>query len=228
MGTTSRLAAAVVTITLVSAAAVTAQDDAMAEMNRRVEASIRGLIAFVAGVELDEARLQRVLEHAPALSQIGDDEDDEEIMERAYVDGRYDLRVILSDPELQAFCRARGLAAERFFKDLLRLESLVMRQESLRDMRDALDGIPEQRRQWEAMRARMGEEAYKAAVSATEASAASLTRSIELIEQIPAPSQEEARLLREYADAISQALGNDEEPDEGFGEAWPESSEEEP
>ncbi len=206
---------------LVSARPVTAQQDpAVAEASQKTEAFVTAMIDFTKNVRLDEAGLRAVLDNMESLNSIKDEDESDALTEKAFHDGRYDVSVILDDPEYVSWARGRGLDPKGFFKDMMRLVSLNMREQVQRSREQMKASMPETRKQIEAMRSQMGEEAYHQAQESIKAGTAMLDHMAELVDRLPAPTDSEARLLDRYRDQIEQAMeagGDDPMDSQGMG-----------
>ena len=117
--------------------------------------------------------------------------------------------MIVRDPAYAEWCRGRDLEPEPFFRNLLRLEALRMRKEGLEGLERALAELPEQEAELEAMRERVGEEAYREGKAALASAAAMVEETRELMARLPVPSAEETALLEEHAARIEAVLGED-------------------
>ena len=94
--------------------ALPAADEGIAEMQRRIVGVVGAIIDYTRDVRLTEAGLEAVLEHHASINEIYDDGDGSRLVERAFVDGRYDFDAIVSGPglrglESRAGPRARGV-----------------------------------------------------------------------------------------------------------------------
>ncbi len=181
----------------------------------RAEAFVDALVAYTADVRLDADGLETVLAHMASLEAL-DSGDDDGLEERTWHDGRFDLAAVVADEEYVGWCRSHGLDPDGFFRDLMRLEALTMRENAERGLAVARAQLPEQRRQIEAMRQAMGEEAFAQSVAAMEQAEAMLERSAATIGKLPRPTQAEQALLDANRERIQAAFG-DREDDEISG-----------
>ncbi len=181
-------------------------DDGVEAMRSRVFAFVTALAEYTVDVRVGEPQLEAVLTHYAALEDIHGDDDPGEVVERAFRDGRYDFGVIVNDPSYVSWCRARDLEPEPFFRGLLRLEALRMREEGLAGLEQARQELPEQRAELRSMREEVGEETYREGVIALESAAEMVEETRELMSALPRPSQEEVRLLRENRERIQRVL----------------------
>ncbi len=206
---------------LVSASPAAAQQDPeIAEAGRRTEAFVTAMIDLTKNVRLDEASLKTVLDNMASLDQLKDENESDTLTEKAFRDGKYDASVILDDPEYVGWARSRGLDPKGFFKDVMRLVSLNMREQIQKSREQMKESMPETRRQIEAMRGQMGEEAYQQAQKSMKAGVEMLNHMAELVDRLPAPSATEARLMEQYRGQIDEAMqAGDEDPmdSEGMG-----------
>ncbi len=184
-------------------------DEGLAAMRSRIFAFVAALVDYTKDVRLDAPALEAILAHYKALDEIHDGEDDGGVVERAFQEGRYDFDVIVRDRDYEAWCRDRGLKPETFFRGLLRLEALRMREEGLSGLERASAELPEQEAELEKMRERVGEEAYREGLAALEAAAAMVEETRELMAGLPVPSAEEAALLEEHRERIRATLDED-------------------
>jgi hypothetical protein len=184
-------------------------EEGLAAMRGRIFAFVEALVEYTKGARLSEPALGDILEHYDALDEIHDGEDDGRVVERAFQDGRYDFDVIVRDPAYAQWCRGRDLEPEPFFRNLLRLEALRMRKEGLEGLERALADLPEQEAELEAMRERVGEEAYREGKAALASAAAMVEETRELMARLPVPSAEETALLEAHAARIEAVLGED-------------------
>jgi hypothetical protein len=181
-------------------------DDGVEAMRSRVFAFVGALAVYTADVRVGEPELEAVLTHYGALDEIHGDDDPGEVVERAFRDGRYDFEIIVNDPSYVGWCRARDLEPEPFFRGLLRLEALRMREEGLEGLEVAREELPEQRAELQSMRQELGEDAYSEGITALEAAAEMVEETRELMSALPQPSQEEVRLLTENRERIRRVL----------------------
>jgi hypothetical protein len=100
----------------------------------------------------------------------------------------------------------------------MRVTMLVMREEGLKHVEMAQKQIPQQLKQIEAMKGQMDEKMYDQMKKAIEASVAALERTKKMYAAMPKPTEDEAKLLKQYAPQIRRAMGDGEEEDEGCGE----------
>lgn len=185
-------------------------DDGVLAMKSRIFAFVEALTDYTADVRLGEPELEAILTHYATLEEIHEDEEPGDVVERAFRDGRYDFGVIVTDPAYVGWCETRDLEPEPFFRGLLRLEALRMREEGLGGLQQAREDLPAQQAELESMRERVGEEAYREGVAALEAAAGMVEETRELMSGLPQPSQGEARLLGENRGRIEQVFGRDE------------------
>ena len=169
-------------------------------------------------MRLDADGLETVLTHVASLEALGAGDDDG-LEERTWHDGRFDLAAVVADEEYVGWCRSRGLDPDGFFRDLMRLEALTMRENAERGLAVARAQLPEQRRQIEAMRQAMGEEAFAQSVAAMEQAEAMLERSAATIGRLPRPTHGEQALLDANRERIQSALGELDEDEMGGVEA---------
>lgn len=186
-------------------------EEGLAVMQRRIVGVVEAIIDYTRDVRLTEPGLEAVLEHYAALGEIHGDGDSGRLVERAFVDGRYDFDAIVSAPAYVSWSRQRDLEPEGFFHELLRLQALRMREESLRGLDEAREEMPEQRAALGQMRDRMAEEQYDQAVLALESAAAMVEETRTLMEGLPTPAPEEAALLARHDERIRATLGEDSE-----------------
>jgi hypothetical protein len=185
-------------------------EEGMEAMQRRIVGVVGALIDYTRDVRLTEPGLEAVLEHHGAIGEIHDG-DASRLVERAFVDGRYDFDAIVRDPAYVSWSQDRGLEPEGFFRELLRLQALRMREESLIGLEEAREEMPEQRAALGQMRDQMGEEQYTRALSALESAAVMVEETRALMEGLPVPTPEEAALLRKHDERIRATLGEDAE-----------------
>jgi len=181
------------------------EDDGFEAMQRRIVGVVAAIIDYTRDVRLSEAGIESVLAHHASLTEMYDD--DSRLVERAFVDGRYDFDRVTTDSGYQAWCRDRGLDPQAFFRDLLRLQALRMREESLKGLDEAREEMPEQRAALERMRKEMGEERYRGALESLDAAEAMVQETRTLMEGLPVPTPEEAELLSRHDERIRETLG---------------------
>jgi len=194
---------------VVETPAPAADDEGFAQMQRRIVGVVEAIIDYTRDVRLDEAGLEAVLEHHASIDEIYDDGAGSRLVERAFVDGRYDFGVIVADPAYAEWCRSRGLEPEGFFRQLLRLQALRMREESLAGLDQAREEMPGQRAALEQMRDQIGEDQYKGALASLESAAAMVEETRALMQGLPVPTAEEAALLAKHEKRIAETLGED-------------------
>jgi len=185
-------------------------DDGVEAMKSRIFAFVEALTDYTADVRVREPELEAILTHYASLDGIHGEGDPGGILERAFRDGRYDFGVIVNDPFYVSWCRGRSLEPEAFFRGLLRLEALRMREEGLARLERARSELPEQRAELESMREKVGGEAYREGAAALEAAAEMVEETRELMGGLPRPSRDEARLLQEHRERIEAVLGEDD------------------
>jgi hypothetical protein len=185
--------------------------EGFAAMQRRIVGVVGAIVDYTRDVRLSEPGLEAVLDHHDSLGEIYDDGDGSRLVERAFVDGRYDFGAIVRDPSYVSWAQERGLEPEGFVRQLLRLQALWMREESLSGLDEAREEMPQQRAALERMREQVGEEQYREAVAALESAAAMVEETRTLMEGLPVPDPEEAALLEKHADRIRATLGENSE-----------------
>ena len=152
--------------------APTGDDEDFAAMQRRIVGVVEALIDYTHDVRLTEDGLEAVLEHHASLEDVYADGGGSRLVERAFVDGRYDFGTVVADPAYLSWCRDRDLDPESFFRDFLRLQALRMRGESLAGLDEAREGMPAQRAGLEQAREQIGEEQYARALASLESAVA--------------------------------------------------------
>jgi hypothetical protein len=185
-------------------------DEGFGAMRSRIFAFVTALADYTKDTRLDAPTLEAVLANYASLEAIHDGGDDGGLVERAFRDGGYDFDVIVEDPAYERWCRERDLSPEAFFRGLLRLEALRMREEGLPKLERARAEHPDWEAELEEMRDRVGEEAYREGRAALEAAAAMVEETRELIAGLPVPSAEEKALLEEHRERIQATLNEDE------------------
>lgn len=204
------LAIGLIVTTMAAIAPAAAQGTPPTATAPDVAVFVKAAIAFTRGVYLNEARLQAILDNMESLNGVGAGDKGEEVARRALRDGQIDFDVVVKDPDYVAWCAAHGQEPRGFFRDLIRLQTLVMRESVNANAEQMKARMPEQRKQLEQMKSSMGEDAYKKAVAMFEAGMAELDRTLELVKQVPPPNDEEAALMTKYDDQIKAAMGDDE------------------
>jgi hypothetical protein len=184
-------------------------DEGFAAMRSRIFAFVTALAEYTQDARLDAPALEAVLANYASLEAIHDGGDDGELVERAFRDGAYDFDVIVEDPAYENWCRDRGLQPEGFFRGLLRLEALRMREDGLPGLERARAELPEQEAELERMRDRVGEEAYQEGRAALEEAAAMVEETRDLMARLPVPSAEEKALLEKHQERIQATLDGD-------------------
>jgi hypothetical protein len=185
-------------------------DEGFAAMRSRIFAFVTALVDYTKDTHLDAPALEAVLANYGSLEAIHDGGDGDELVERAFRDGAYDFDVIVNDPAYERWCRERGLPPEGFFRGLLRLEALRMREEGLPGLERARAEQPDREAELEQMRDQVGEEAYREGRAALEAAAAMVEETRELMAGLPVPSAEEKALLEQHRERIRAILDEDE------------------
>jgi hypothetical protein len=182
------------------------EEESVEAMQRRIVGLVRGIIDYTEDVRLTPEGVESVLENAGSLATLGAEGGMDGLLERARVDGGYDFHVLVRDPDFVAWSREHDLDGAWFFGQLLRLQALRMREESLGGLDDARQEIPEQRALLERMRDEMDEEEYEKSLSALETAAAMVEETAALMERLPVATPEEAELLEAHEGAIRSAL----------------------
>jgi hypothetical protein len=178
-------------------------------LQQRIIGLVRGIIDYTADVRLSAEGLEAVLEHHGSLAALGASGGMDALLERARLDGRYDFAVLVRDPDYLAWSGAHGLDGPWFFGQLLRLQALRMREESLGGLDEARQDIPEQRALLERMKGEMDEEEYQQSLSALETAAAMVEETAALMESLPVATPEEAKLMESHREAIRRVLDSD-------------------
>lgn len=186
------------------------QDPGLAAAEQHMTAFIDAVIGFTRGVHLDEQRLQTVLSNMDSLNRLDNDGEGDKLADRAFSKGRYDFDLIIKDPKFAGWCKTHGLDPKPFFKDLMRLETLIMRTEVTQQLEAARAQMPAQRKQLEAMKDKIGEPAYKQALASFDRGMATLERTAKEIQRISPPTAVEESLLAKYGGKIADALGDHE------------------
>jgi hypothetical protein len=178
-------------------------------LQRRIVGLVRGIIDYTTDVRLSSEGLEAVLENVGSLATLSSEGGMDSFLERARVDGRYDFDLLVRDPDYVAWSREHELDGAWFFGQVLRLQALRMREESLGGLDDARQDIPEQRALLERMRGEMEKEEYERRLAALDAAAAMVEETAALMEEIPVATPDEAALLESHAQAIRRALEAD-------------------
>jgi hypothetical protein len=205
---------AVVSMVLVAGSclmAVAAQQETdLSADEQHMTAFIDAVVGFTKGVHLDEQRLQTVLANIGSLNRLDNNGEGDKLADRAFSDGRYDFNIMIRDPKYAGWCKQHELDPKPFFKDLMRLETLIMRTQIAQQLEAVRAQMPAQRKQLEAMKDSIGEPAYRKALAAMERGMASLESTSKQLQRIPPPTAEETSLLAKYSERIAKALGNQE------------------
>lgn len=186
------------------------QEPDLATAEQHMTAFIDAVVAFTQGVHLDEKRLQAVLANVDSLNQLDNDGNGDKLADRAFSEGRYDFNIIIKDPKYTGWCKQHGLDPKSFFKDLMRLETLIMRTQVTQQLDAARAQMPAQRKQLEAMKDKIGEPAYKQALASFDRGMASLERTAKQIQRISPATAEETSLLAKHGSQIANVLGDQE------------------
>ena len=200
-------AAALVSAQAVQTPAPGAVDEGLAQMQRRIVGVVEAIIDYTRDVRLSEPGLEAVLEHHASINEIYDDGAGSRLVERAFVDGRYDFGVIVADPAYVEWCQARGLEPEGFFRELLRLQALRMREESLAGLDRGPRGAARAAGGARGVARRDGRGQYAGALASLESAAAMVEETRTLMEGLPVPTVEEAALLAKHEERIAETLG---------------------
>ena len=205
---------AVVSMVLVAGGWITAlaaqQEPEVAAQDQHMTAFIDAVIGFTKGVHLDEQRLKTVLSNMSSLNRLDNNGEGDKLADRAFSNGRYDFSIILKDPKYAGWCKKHGLDPKPFFRDLMRLETLIMRTQVAQQLEAVRAQMPDQRKQLDAMKERIGEPAYNKALAAMKQGMASLEHTAKQIQRIPPPTAEETSLLTKYESQIASALDDQE------------------
>jgi len=186
------------------------QEPDLAAAEQHMTAFINAVVTFTKGVHLDEKRLQTVLANMDSLNRLDNDGNGDKLADRAFSEGRYDFNIILKDPKYAGWCKQHGLDPAPFFKDLMRLETLIMQTQVTQQLDAARAQMPAQRKQLEAMKDKIGEPAYKQALASFDRGMASLERTAKQIQRIPPATDVETTLLAKYGTQIAAAMGDQE------------------
>ncbi|MCG6963450.1 MAG: hypothetical protein LJE95_09305 [Acidobacteria bacterium] len=186
------------------------QEPDLAAAEQHMTAFINAVVVFTKGVHLDEKRLQNVLANMDSLNRLDNDGNGDKLADRAFSEGRYDFNIIIKDPKYAGWCKQHGLDPTSFFKDLMRLETLIMQTQVTQQLDAARAQMPAQRKQLEAMKDKIGEPAYKQALASFDRGMASLERTAKQIQRIPPATDVETSLLAKYGSQIATAMGDQE------------------
>jgi hypothetical protein len=197
----------------------TDMEKAQEEATRKMEAWLKATAEFTKDIRLTEADLKKWIELAPSFEKIGDGEKEEEdLFEKCFADGKFSFDYILKHSAYGKWVREHGVDPTQWLKKHMRVTMLVMREEGLKHVEMAQKQIPQQLKQIEAMKGQMDEKMYDQMKKAIEASVAALERTKKMYAAMPKPTEDEAKLLKQYAPQIRRAMGDGEEEDEGCGE----------
>jgi uncharacterized phage infection (PIP) family protein YhgE len=182
------------------------------EGQRMMEAFLTAAGAFTKDTRLTEADIQKFIALYDSFDQI-DEDDDEDLLERAYRDGKVDLNVILQDENYVRWAREHDVDPKSWLQVSMRLMLFMSRAEALEQMKDGEEQIKEQLAEIESMREQVGEEMYEQMKQALEQGVAMMKRMLALFESLPKPTEEEQKLLDKYKEALAK-LGEGDEDEE--------------
>jgi hypothetical protein len=206
----------------------TEAEKAQEEAARKMEAWMKATVDFSKDIRLTEADLKKWIELAPSFDRIGEGEKEEEdIFEKCFQDGKFSFDYILKHSAYGKWAREHGVDTTQWLKKHMRVSMFVMREEGLKHIELAEKQLPQQLKQIEAMKGQMDENMYNQMKKAVEASVAAMKKTKELYTSIPKPTEDEAKLLKQYGPQLRQAMGDDEEGDEGCGEFGEDGEEDE-
>ena len=192
-----------------------AQEDA----TRKLEAWLKACVEFSKDSRLTEADIKKWIQLAPSFDKIGDGEKDEEdAFEKCFKDGKFSFDYILEHADYAKWTREHGVDPTQWLKKYMRLTMFVMREEGLKHIELAEKQFPQQLKQIEAMKGQVDEKLYDQMKKGVEAAVASFERTKKMYAAMPSPTEDEAKLLKQYGAQIRQAMGDGEDEDEGRGE----------
>jgi hypothetical protein len=203
-------------------------EKAQQEATRKMEAWLKATVEFSKDIRLTEADFKKWIELAPSFDTIGDGEEEEEdAFEKCFEDGKFSFDYLLKHADYAKWTRKHGVDPTQWLKKYMRVMMFVMREEGLKHIALAEKQIPEQLKQIEAMKDQLDEKMYNQMKKGAEAAAASFERTRKLYLAMPKPSEDEAKLLKQYGARIRQVMGDGDEEDEGCGEFGEEEMDEE-
>ena len=182
------------------------EEEGFEAMQGRIVAFVNAIVAYTGEERLSAAGLADVLKYQRSLALLLGERGMDGLLERAIVDGRYDFDALALDPDYVAWSGERGLDGGAYFKQLLRLQALRMREESVGSLEQAGAELPEERAALERAREQMGEDAYQESLAALETAAAMVEETRVLMEGLPVATPEEAELLEAHAEEINAIL----------------------
>jgi hypothetical protein len=202
-------------------------EKAQKEATRKMEAWLKATVEFSKDIRLTEADFKKWIELAPSFDKIGDGEKEEEdAFEKCFKDGKFSFDYLLKHADYAKWTRKHGVDPTQWLKKYMRVMMFMMREEGLKHIALAEKQVPEQLKQIEAMKDQLDEKTYSQMKKGAEAAAASFERTKKLYMTMPKPTEDEARLLKQYGARIRQVMGDGDEEDED-GEEEEEEEEEE-
>ena len=205
-------------------------EKAQEEATRKMEAWLKATVEFSKDIRLTEADFKKWIELAPSFDKIGDgDKEEEDAFEECFKDGKFSFDYILEHADYAKWTREHGVDPTQWLKRYTRVTMFVMREEGLKHIEMAEKQFPQQLKQIEAMKGQVDEKMYDQMKKGVEAAVASFQRTKKMYTAMPKPTEEEAKLLKQYGARIRQAMGDgeDEDEDEGCGEDEGEDEDEE-
>jgi hypothetical protein len=169
--------------------------------------------AFVAGTIFNDDDIRSVIELWPEFAAIGEEEDEEEMV---------DYKEVLDDPVYKEFIAAHGLAGESWLKKSTRILFLVMKEQMATNLAAAEAQMPAQLQMIEEQKAQLGDDAYQTIKRAYEASVSMMKAQREAWASMPEPTASERALLETYQDDLAALMMDEDGEEEWQDEEWDE------
>lgn len=206
-------------IALLLGAAARAQDEDLLREYRKLASYIEAAKEFTGTDRFDESDLKSFLANYAGFEGLGTISGPDQ--ERFYKEDKYRFDLVLEHKPFLDWAKERSLDGKPWLRKATRI--MVLRTKEVMEpvITAGLDGLAEQAKELEKSRGAMKDEQYKKAKAKIDGFSEVVKRVGDAFKALPAPTEEEARLLVKYKKEIARSFLSDcvdEEEEEGCGE----------
>lgn len=200
----------------------------MEDLMAQTRAMFTAMIDFVGDERLSEEEMKTVVAHAKAMDELydedGEDGEDDELQKkldaRYEKTGKYDLQIVLDDPQYKKLVADLDVDGKQFLKLFLRATLLETRSEMKAQLAEQEKSLPEQRKQAEQMREQFGDEAADQMLKMLDEAEKALSTWKTLIEKIPEANDEEKAAFEKHGAELRKILNGDDEEEMDEPGGW--------
>ena len=188
-----------------------AEDDPVANL----KAVFKGVDEVIKDVKLTQEDIDSYVKHNESFDKaMAEDEKFEELKDKSIKEA-FDY-AIKSD-KYKAWAEKEGVKAEDWLRKAVRVMVLNFKLSVGADIDEQIEGLAEQRKMVESMKEMLSKEEYDEAMKALDDGAKTLKGMKEIAEGLPAPSEEEKKLIeanREKIDGADEGSGDEDDGEE--------------